>query len=390
MNIKFAKSVMAPVLLVLSMFFIMSFTQEDKKDNVIRISGTIKFPDNNLPVTVTQYAKGGAIVIDTIIVNDDNSFSKEVVIENPGICALDVQTQEYLLFWGENEDIHINFRGQDTAQMKVKNPPYEYMVNAGPSNQLMNHINYVSYISYQRMIEAEQLMNRASQSGNEAWIADTQKALDIAREKDYRDYEILAKMYPNANSAVFLLDNLNPKSSAFKELEAHLAKTKSDYAPYVNWRTARDEKEALLSLLEVGKPAPIFTVKNLKGKETVFKPSTLFKGKAVLIDFWASWCGPCRQAIPVLKQLYETYSSQGIEFVSISVDEKDADWKKALSSENMPWTQFQALNGGEEAMKLYQFCGIPHFVLLDQEGNIISRNLTVKKLEDAIKKVVTK
>ena len=80
---------------------------------------------------------------------------------------------------------------------------------------------------------------------------------------------------------------------------------------------------------------PDFKVKDKSGKEVAL--STLRQGKKyVLIDFWASWCNPCRKEIPNLKKLYAQYSEKGFEIVSISIDQKKADWEKALKEEGLP------------------------------------------------------
>ncbi len=117
-----------------------------------------------------------------------------------------------------------------------------------------------------------------------------------------------------------------------------------------------------------------YTLQTPEGKE--FKLSDYIgKGDYVLIEFWASWCGPCRGEIPHLKEIYKLYHSKGFEIVSISMDEKKEDWLKALEKEKMDWIQGSDLKAfGGDLQKLYNFSGIPHCVLVNPEGKIIHRN----------------
>ena len=133
--------------------------------------------------------------------------------------------------------------------------------------------------------------------------------------------------------------------------------------------------------LAVGAEAPNFTLLSDKGKEVVLSD---FRGKYVLLDFWASWCGPCRMEIPNLKKLWQKYHAKGLEIVSITLDAKDGDWRKALADEQMPWTQLTAK--GTNVSKQYNVKGIPHILLLDPEGKIVGINLRGEELEEALQK----
>ena len=119
-------------------------------------------------------------------------------------------------------------------------------------------------------------------------------------------------------------------------------------------------------------PAPDITFQNEKGK-TIHLDK--LKGKITLIDFWASWCGPCRKEIPHVKKYYEEYKNKGVQFISVSIDAKKDAWTKALKEEQMPWLQGWAPNSGKEVLNTYQFNGIPFLILLDKKGNIYRKYL---------------
>ncbi len=99
------------------------------------------------------------------------------------------------------------------------------------------------------------------------------------------------------------------------------------------------------------------------------------KGNYTLVEFWASWCGPCRAEIPHLKQVYELYHPEGFDIVSISMDAKKADWVKAIEAEGMNWAQASDLKAFEGPLcKLYNFEGIPYCVLVGPDGKILHHN----------------
>jgi len=132
--------------------------------------------------------------------------------------------------------------------------------------------------------------------------------------------------------------------------------------------------------------APDFTVKTPEGKE--IKLSSL-KGQVVLIDFWASWCGPCRQESPNVVRLYNQYQSKGFTIFSVSLDENADKWKDAIKKDGLIWPNHGSdLQGWKTPLtQLYQFNSIPHTVLVNKEGKIIARGLRGIALENKLKKL---
>jgi thiol-disulfide isomerase/thioredoxin len=113
------------------------------------------------------------------------------------------------------------------------------------------------------------------------------------------------------------------------------------------------------------------------------------KGKYVLLDFWASWCGPCRSENPNVVALYKEYKDKGFEIVGVSLDNSKSEWIKGIESDGITWPQMSDLKGGNsDATVKYRIKGIPFTVLLDKEGKVIETNLRGDELRDKLKTLI--
>lgn len=143
-----------------------------------------------------------------------------------------------------------------------------------------------------------------------------------------------------------------------------------------------DEK---YSLLPVNSMAPSFVTKDTADNDLELEK---FKGKWLLIDFWASWCGPCRRNSPLLKDFYLKYHDKGLEVLSISVDTNGELWKKAIVKDEMIWQHGSDLSGFISGVaQAYQITAVPHYFLISPEGRIVTKTLggDVVIIEKAIK-----
>ena len=149
-----------------------------------------------------------------------------------------------------------------------------------------------------------------------------------------------------------------------------------------NYRRERDERHALEAAVAIGAQAPDLTLENLKGKKVTLDS---FKGKVLVIDFWASWCGPCRAEIPKLKAIYEDFKdNKNVEFLSISIDSDKDAWLAAVKKEAMLWPQLLAPESGREARKTYQFSGIPYIICVSADGTIFRKRMRGEAVRTAI------
>ncbi len=359
-----------------------------KQSNLITISGKVKFPDNKYKMYISQYRDGEKVVTDSFQVADDGSYSYNMNTSLPGEYNLDCQKWQSVRFWAEDEDLKIDFRGQDTAKIKIKNPPYVY-INGGPKNEVMNHLNFVNYRSYQLIIGLSQTVYKATKDIPEKYGEIAGQLYGVASDDDRARFRFLAQEYADRNSVLAVISRLRDKTDKdlIDQTLATLKKTNPTYPPLLKYIKDKEEARAAAEKVKLGKVAPHFSYPTPEG--VMVSPED-YKGKIVVIDFWASWCGPCRNEIPHLKEVYEKYRSKGIEMLSVSIDKKEADWHKALAEENMAWAQVLAPNAGKQTMKDYQFSGIPFIIILDKEGKIVAKQLRGKKIDEKLDELLSK
>lgn len=141
-----------------------------------------------------------------------------------------------------------------------------------------------------------------------------------------------------------------------------------------------------LKFLPTGSPAPEISMKDTTGRTV--KLSSL-RGKVVLIDFWASWCMPCRQANPKVVELYRQYKSRGFEIYGVSLDDNKERWKQAIRADKLTWYHVSELKKWEtDIIKDYHVSAIPFTVLIDRNGRIIEKGLSVEALEKKLGEIL--
>lgn len=344
----------------------------------ITIKGKVQFTDRpNFVVKVSERGGDKATIAQTIV-TPSGEYSITMDVKNPGIYSLDCGGVQRAQIWAEDENLEVNFRGIDTAA--VKSPAPFVAVKGGAKANVLNLYNYDIYRTNQIMTTISETVKNTDLN------ADQKKALSAALNKMNNNERtqrsmFLVENYGDLTSIIAILPSISDQTLLNKTVATLEAKY-PNYGPLAEYKKNLAETKARRERMAIGKQVPDFSFKSADGKKNLGPQN--FRGKFLVIDFWASWCGPCRAELPNMKTIYADYKSKGVEFFGVSIDKNDADWLKALQEENMPWPQVCAPNAGKELMADYQFSMIPFVMLLDKNGNILAKGLRGEKTRQAI------
>ncbi len=177
-----------------------------------------------------------------------------------------------------------------------------------------------------------------------------------------------------------------PEARFTRGLESNLNTWVDSYQSALNDEKRKSFYGNLDRNVDVGSTAPDIWMDMVNGGD--MKLSDL-RGKYVLIDFWASWCGPCRKENPNVVRLYKKYKDKGFTVFSVSLDDNAAAWKSAIESDGLEWPYHVSdlKKWNSIVVQLYKFEGIPHTVLIDKKGTIIGKNLRGMELENKLKEL---
>jgi peroxiredoxin len=187
-------------------------------------------------------------------------------------------------------------------------------------------------------------------------------------------------------SNLALMEQLSPDNaeniSYFKKVEKALADQYSESPFYKNFKA----KVADAGRFAPGTEVPEINLPNPKGEMV---PLSSLRGQVVLIDFWASWCKPCRRENPNVVEAYQKYKDQGFTVYGVSLDRTKEAWVKAIKDDNLTWTHVSDLKFWQsEAAQTYGVKGIPFALLIDEEGRVIGKNLRGQALHNKLAEVL--
>ncbi len=362
------------VFIITSAFLIASCN--NLKDNEFLITGTAKGIENGKKVFVEIQDENGFITKDT------------GVIENGAFELKGITTEIDLGFVRiENENISLPLileSGKITVDLKT-DTIQNSIIGGTKNNEKFQTFNDDSKVIARKIGKFKELnakrISEAKKVNDTATVNMIMKEFNSFQDEMNKVSINFIKSNPDCYLSVLLLENFLMREyipiDEFKEYFSKIDKSLLDT------KSAKSIKTALASLenkpvVETNKPAPDFSAASPEGKTISLKESL---GKVTIIDFWASWCGPCRAENPNVVALYNEFHAQGLNIIGVSLDKDATKWKEAIAKDGLIWPQVSNLKFWEEPIaKLYNVESIPATFILDSKGTIVARDLRGEEL----------
>lgn len=286
-------------------------------------------------------------------------------LKNPEMFYLAVGSQrDRLPFFLENSVITITGAADSLSKAKVSGSAVQDELNA--LHEKLDQIDAKAMALYKESKEREKEGAKAKADSLMA-LSDSIFSQSDNLQKDY------IKAHPDSWVSPYLLGRIYYEMDA-DALDSYL-KALNPKLDSVNTIITLKQRVDKLKALAVGQPAPDFTMNDPQGNPV--KLSDIYKKNTyTLVDFWASWCGPCRRENPNVVAIYEKYKGKGFSVFGVSLDTDKDKWLKAIADDKLTWDQVSDLQGWKnEAAALYAVNSIPSNLLLDKDGKIVGRNL---------------
>jgi len=323
-----------------------------------------------------QLVKDGALeAVDSAFLKDSKvNFSE--ALEAPEMVYLQIgDTRKMVNLFGENGSVSVivNIDSLDKAEVSGSNSHDDLMAFTTymePVEEKLNELN-------------EEYRAAAANSDNEK-INELRERYEVIREEQVT----MIKKFVTDNNESFISPFIVRRYLSYEMEYLQLDSLLTTLSPAVH--SSKDyqslsERVATLKNVEVGMPAVDFALNDPSGNPIAI---SAFKGKILLIDFWASWCAPCRQENPNVVKLYNDFKDKGFEIIGVSFDDNRAKWIDAIQQDQLTWPHVSDLKGWKSAAgKLYAINSIPATVLLDRDGKIIAKNLRGDELRKKVEEI---
>ena len=351
------------------------------------ISGTVKgVADGKTVVLEKQDETGQLKPIDTVKIKD-GKFTIKGSAKEPEIMLLQVEAlQGKVPFILENGDIEV-IVDKDSIQKSKLSGTF--------NNDIFSKFN-VDVVKFQKESQKKMM---AFQNANMAKMKAAQEAKDtVTINKLMKEYQVLqksgmdfyvkfAESNPKALLSALIVDSmLNDPSvdlARAKKIFASFSPELKKYKPGKSIQSKLDKiAKPVAAAAEVGTIAPDFSAPNPEGKSISLKESL---GKVTIIDFWASWCNPCRAENPNVVAIYNEFHAKGLNIISISLDKDAKKWKEAIAKDKLTWNQVSNLKDFQDPIAItYGVNAIPSTYILDANGTIVAKDLRGAELKAKI------
>ncbi|MXW52846.1 MAG: TlpA family protein disulfide reductase [Gammaproteobacteria bacterium] len=386
------------------------------------ISGDLSsITDKDLSVAIVEVRsksgkalEGSTVATSNSIFLDNGTFLFEGIVKEPVVVYVSVRTPDYT-YWGVVDAVvepgaRIKISPSTTSSSFHQNRASDLMAISETNGSMhtkvieswQNSDKYLAKLDeYATTIKSEQ--QKAATESEEETAEGQEETSDTTEDTIPDSYDIFQEMETIKNSVLsptvmsmkdpmvaLLAMEIGVPESRQLEMWDKLANVLDEdivarrVLPRRNARAKQIELAGNASSIVEGQIAPEFTLANLEGEEVALS-DVLAENEFVLVDFWASWCGPCIVTIPKLKELHSEYKDDGFEIVFVSIDEEFDDWKGESERQELPWVNVGDLNGwlAQTAVD-YGVQWIPTEFALDSEGKIFDREVSPEELESLL------
>lgn len=308
---------------------------------------------------------------------DGGKFVIKGELDEPRQVILKVNRRQFYFFM-DGKDMEVTGEYLKLGTQSVKGSP------ANDLEAIYGKIAQERFYSVRNKLINE--YTAALNAGDQKLADEKMTAALKAEELQFQLTKEFVAEHPDNIFSAYIADNVKGEShEKGKDLYDILSdKNKESYYGRLLKKNTDD-----LAVSALGGPCPNFTVTDESGNKVSLDSQ---KGNILVLDFWASWCGPCRQEMKNLREQYAEFKDKGVHFMSISLDDSVDKWKKACEEEQIPWISVRDDNGWSksEIRKLFGIQSIPFIVLVDKDGNIVAKNIRRNSLREKIVELLQK
>ena len=320
---------------------------------------------------------GSLVTLDSAFAKKGSFRIKGGAVEYPQMVMLVArETMARASFYLENANITITGRLDSLADVTVKgSKTHDEYLSFMESNKPLSEQYSGIYNEYQI----------ANQNNDQERMTELQKQAESIQEQMSALQKEFIRNNPSSYFAPSLLQGISYELEA-SEIDAFLSAMDPGVAQIPSMVTLKERVE-MMKAVSVGQKAPDFTMNDVDGN-----PVTLYSkvgAKLLLLDFWAAWCGPCRQENPHVVKVYNEFRKKGFDVFGVSLDRTREDWVKGIADDKLTWTHVSDLQyWNNAAARMYAVNAIPANFLLDENGVIVARNLRGDALYNKVNEVL--